>query len=115
MAKTMARLENGKVVNLEWVVDNIAETETLKNIYNLQISIGDEYINGKFYRNGTEIVTHKQRIRNVIANYENVLTEIEEILSVSTMSTVEERKSAILSRLTDMLSAFNTLEVTPSE
>lgn len=115
MAKTMARLENGVVVNFEWVADSVAETETLKNVYSLQVDIGDTYANNNFYRNGIEVVTHKQRMCNVLANYEKALSEIEEKLSLPSLSTVEERKQAILSRFSDMLEAFYTLEVTPSE
>ena len=121
MAKTMARIQNGVVVNLEWVNDTIAETDELKNVNDLQIEIGDAYVDNKFYRNGVEIVTFRHLVRKTLENYEKVLDEIEEILSISSIPsesespTIDDRKRAIISYLEDMFTAFNTLEITPIE
>lgn len=123
MAKTMARLENGTVVNLEWVNDNTQSTNELKDIYDLHINIGDSYTDGKFYRNGVEIISHRQQIRNVLSNYDKALTEIEDSIGMPTLlsitkeapPTISERKQNILSRINDILTALDLLEVTPSD
>lgn len=57
MAKNMARVVNGVVVNVDWCSDDALETETLKNTFDRPVGIGDEYHNGKWYRNGVEILT----------------------------------------------------------
>lgn len=57
MAKNMARLENSLVVNIEWCSDRTEETETLKDIFDRPVWIGDEYFNGKWYRDDSEILT----------------------------------------------------------
>lgn len=57
MAKNMARIENGVVVNIEWRSDKEPETETLKNYDGRSIHIGDAYSDGKFYRDGEEVPT----------------------------------------------------------
>ncbi len=57
MAKTMARLEAGTVINIEWRSDNAAETEALKNIGDYPAGIGDTYSEGKWYRDGEALLT----------------------------------------------------------
>lgn len=57
MAKNMARIENGIVVNVEWCSDNEPETEDLKNYDGFSICIGDSYSDGKFYRDGEEVLS----------------------------------------------------------
>lgn len=57
MAKSMARIENGIVVNIEWCSDKEPETETLKNYDGRSIHIGDTYSDCKFYRNGEEVLS----------------------------------------------------------
>lgn len=57
MAKNMARIENGIVVNIEWRSDNEPETEDLKNYDGFSIHIGDSYSDGKFYRDGEEVLS----------------------------------------------------------
>lgn len=69
MAKNMARIENGIVVNVEWCSDRMAETDTLKNIKDRPVGIGDTYSEGKFYRDGAEILTMAERL----ADAENAL------------------------------------------
>lgn len=56
MAKNMARIENGIVINIEWHSDKEPETENLKNYDGYSICIEDTYSNGKFYRNGKEVL-----------------------------------------------------------
>lgn len=69
MAKNMARIENGIVVNVEWCSDRMAETDTLKNTKDRPVANGDTYAEGKFYRNGELILNTEERL----ADAENAL------------------------------------------
>lgn len=84
MAKTMAALENGDVVNMIWCSDSQSETDTLKNVNDRPVGIGDTYADGKFYRDDAEILTPLEEARKLNAEYEAALSEIEEALGVNT-------------------------------
>ena len=62
MAKSMARIDDGIVVNVEWCSDRTSETDTLKNIEDRLIEVGDTYSEGKFYRDGEEILTTAEKL-----------------------------------------------------
>lgn len=72
MAKSMARIENEIVVNVEWCSDRTSETETLKNIGDRIIEVGDTYAEGKYYREGEEILTTADKL----AEYEALINEL---------------------------------------
>jgi len=57
MAKPMAKVKNGRVVNMEWRSDQTPESEGLKDPQGRPVGIGDSYADGKFYRDGVEILT----------------------------------------------------------
>lgn len=57
MAKTMAQLREGRVVNLVWCSSSMAETEELKDIQGRPVAMGDRYLDGKFCRDGVEVLT----------------------------------------------------------
>lgn len=57
MAKSMAKIENNIVVNLEWCSDDTLETNELRNYVGYSITIGDTFNEGKFYRDGKEILS----------------------------------------------------------
>lgn len=57
MAKNMARIENGVVVNIEWCSSDVEETDALKETNDMLIEIGDTYDGSFFYRNGEKILT----------------------------------------------------------
>lgn len=57
MAKTMAVLENGTVTNMIWCSDDEPETETLIDPGQRPVGNGDTYTDGRFYRDGAEILT----------------------------------------------------------
>ena len=40
---------------------NAAAFNNVVSINNIPVTIGDKYINGKFYRNGAEVTTRKER------------------------------------------------------
>ena len=62
MAKSMARIENGMVVNVEWCSDTTAETDDLKNTEDRIIDVGDTYSEGKFYRDGEAILSTAEKL-----------------------------------------------------
>lgn len=68
MAKTMAVIDNGVVINMEWCDDYTPETETQKDPGDRPVGIGDTYTDGKWYRDGTEILTPLEQAREDLQN-----------------------------------------------
>lgn len=83
MAKSMALIENGTVVNMLWCSDSQPETDTIINPADRPVGIGDTYSNGKFYRDGVEILTPLEEAQKKNIEYESALTEIETALGVN--------------------------------
>ena len=83
MAKSMALIENGTIVNMLWCSDSEPETDILLDPAGLPVAIGDTYSNGKFYRGGVEILTPLEEALKKNAEYESALTEIETALGVN--------------------------------
>lgn len=123
MAKTMARIKDGVVVNLEWVNDFTSASDTLKDVYDIQIRIGDTYVDGKFYHDDVEIVTYRDKIRNILTYYDMTLSNIAasvpntmtDLESDTNMLSIESRKQLILSYLRDALETLNMLGVSSTE
>lgn len=80
MGNNMARIEDGIVVNIEWFSSETVETENLKNMEDRQVEIGDTYQDGKFYRDGMEVLTP---LEAAVAELEDARAALE-ILGVST-------------------------------
>ena len=83
MAKTMALIENDTVTNMLWCSDYQPETDTIINPADRPVGIGDTYSNGKFYRDGVEILTPLEEAQKKITEYESALAEIETALGVN--------------------------------
>ena len=83
MAKSMALIENGTVANMLWCSDSEPETDILLDPAGLPVAIGDTYSNGKFYRDGVEILTPLEEALKTNAEYEAALSEIETALGVN--------------------------------
>ncbi len=86
MAKSMALVDNGVVVNVLWCSDRESETETLIDTADRPVAIGDSYESGKFYRNGEEVLTPLQAAMKKNAEYEAELADARaalEMLGVS--------------------------------
>lgn len=83
MAKSMALIENGTVTNMLWCTDSEQETASLINSADRPVAIGDTYSNGKFYRDGAEILTPLEEAQKKNAEYEAALQEIEAALGVN--------------------------------
>ena len=84
MAKSMALIENGTVANMLWCSDSEPETDILLDPADRPVAIGDTYSNGKFYRDGVEILTPLEEAKKKNTEYESALTEIETALGVNT-------------------------------
>ena len=67
MAKNMARLEDGVVVNLEWCSDSEPETAELREYEGYAIRIGDSWEDGKWMRDGAAVLTEAQIAAQVAA------------------------------------------------
>lgn len=63
MAKPMARIENGLVVNMEWCSDRTPENDALKDPNGRSVGVGDTWADGRFYREGVEILTPLEAAR----------------------------------------------------
>ena len=83
MAKSMALIENGIIVNMLWCSDSEPETASLINPTDRPVAIGDTYSNGKFYRGGVEILTPLEEAQKKNIEYESALSEIETALGVN--------------------------------
>lgn len=57
MAKNMARIENGIVVNVEWCSDDVPDTDELVFFRDILVEVGDSFADGSFYRNGEKLMT----------------------------------------------------------
>lgn len=76
MAKSMALIDDGIVVNVLWCSDNAKSTDSLIDIADRPVGIGDTYADGKFYRAGVEVLPPGQLkktltgdIISILANY----------------------------------------------
>ena len=84
MAKTMAVIDNGVVTNMIWCSDYTPETDTRKDPGDRPVGIGDTYSDGRWYRDGVEILTPLEEALKKNAEYEAALSEIESALGVNT-------------------------------
>lgn len=82
MAKAMAVMENGIVLNVIWCRDSQMETDTLKSPGERPVGIGDTYADGKWFREGVEILTPLEEAEKKNREYEAALSEIEAALGV---------------------------------
>ena len=80
MAKSMALINEGVVSNILWCSDNTEQTEALIDIADRPVGIGDTYQDGKFYRDGMEVLTP---LEAAVAELEDARVALE-MLGVST-------------------------------
>jgi hypothetical protein len=76
MAKNMARIDSGVVVNIEWWSDSTEDTETLISVYDRPVAAGDSYEGGKFYRDGVEVLTRMEELQAEIDDMQNALNAL---------------------------------------
>ena len=72
MAKCMARVANGNVINVEWCADRAAETASLKETHGISVAVGDRYEDGAFYRNGERLLSDAERLAAQAAEIEDM-------------------------------------------
>lgn len=77
MAKSMAVVDDGVVSNIIWCSDSEPETDTIINPADRPVAIGDTYVDGKFYRDGTEVLTP---LEDAQAQLENLSAQNAELL-----------------------------------
>lgn len=63
MAKNMALLEQGAVINLLWCSNQEPESERLVDCGERPVCLGDSYTNGKFYRDGQAVLSEAEALR----------------------------------------------------
>ena len=73
MAKTMARIKDGVVVNIEWCSDRTPGTETLAETEGRPVMIGDTYEDGTFLRNGEKVLTEAEQLQQMHEQYVQAL------------------------------------------
>lgn len=76
MAKNMARLDNGKVINIEWLSDGTEETADRVNCGDVPVDIGDDYRDGTFYRAGVKVLTPMEAMVARLTAAENELSKL---------------------------------------
>lgn len=79
MAKSMAQIVNGRVANMLWYSENTQSNDNLIDVGDRPVGIGDTYVDGKFYRNGAEVLTELEALRAELADARAAL----EMLGVS--------------------------------
>lgn len=93
MAKNMAFVENGAVSNILWCADMELETDSLIDTTDLPVAIGDIYENGKFYRNGEEVLAPLQAAlkKNIELEAENetLMNDMAQIIEEVCQSDIE--------------------------
>ena len=80
MAKYMARLQDNKVVNIEYWNDIMEETEDLKDTYGIPVRLGDNYIDGQYYRNNIRVLSLSEEFYNEKQNMLNEMAELVDII-----------------------------------
>ena len=85
MAKAMVLLEDNVIVNLLWCSNSEEETDTLKEVGDYELNIGDTFEDGKWYRDGSELLAPLEEAELKAAEYYNSLTELVEEVYQSDM------------------------------
>ena len=74
LVSNYALIENGAVVNIIWLAEsNEEEFPGAVRLGDRPVGIGDSYADGKFYRDGTEVLTPLEQAQAEIAQYKAAL------------------------------------------
>ena len=72
-----ALIENGIVTNIIWMYEtNADEFPTAVKLGDRPVGIGDTYTDGKFYRDGVEVLTPMEQAQAEIEKYKAALHEL---------------------------------------
>ena len=116
MAQTMARLEGNVVVGLEWWNDYAKETDNLKYTNNIPVAIDDTYSEGKYYRNGKEVLSYEEVLNKLVTTYSTGIENIAETLNLKLVSLKpEERVDKVVNSAVDVKNALTILGLTDEE
>lgn len=77
MAKTMAVITQGLVTNMIWCSGDAPETDTRKDPGGRAVGIGDTYSDGKWYRDGVEILTPLEQAQKNVESLQAQMTELD--------------------------------------
>lgn len=77
MAKTMAVITEGVVTNVIWCSDYTPETATRKDPGDRPVGIGDTYADGKWYRDGVEILTPLEQAQKELAELQSQIADMD--------------------------------------
>ena len=78
VAKTMAVIDGGIVVNMIWCSDYTPETDTRKDPGDHPVGIGDTYTNGKWYdASGMEILTPLEQAQKELADLQSQIDDLD--------------------------------------
>lgn len=66
MGKNMAVINNNTISSINYYSDLEVSTPTLIDVSDRPVQIGDSYIDGKFYREGKEILTQVEEIQQIL-------------------------------------------------
>ena len=77
MAKTMAVIDGGIVVNMIWCSDYTPETDTRKDLGDRPVGIGDTYTDGHWYRDGEEVLTPLEQAQKELADLQSQIADMD--------------------------------------
>lgn len=89
MGKTMAQIKNNKVSTLAWYSDGMLNTEGLVAIEDRAVFVGDDYINGEFYRNGEKILTKDEQIDKAVSDADETIAALIEQIYLEDLEMIE--------------------------
>lgn len=73
-----ALIENSIVTNVIWLYEgNASDFQNAVRLGDRPVGIGDSYIEGKFYRDGVELLTPLERSENSVAQLDSRIVELE--------------------------------------
>lgn len=77
MAKNMAVITYGVVTNVIWCSDYTPETDICKDPGDRPVGIGDTYSDGKWYRDGVEILTPLEQAQKELADLQSQIADMD--------------------------------------
>lgn len=77
VAKTMAVIDGGIVVNMIWCSDYTPETDIRKDPEDRPVGIGDTYADGRWYRDGVEILTQLEQAQKELADLQSQIDDLD--------------------------------------
>lgn len=84
-----ALIDNGIVVNVMWLhPSNAGEFSNAVLIGDVLATMGDEYIDGVFYRNGERVLTRSELVQKMLAEKEATIAELDAALLETTYANI---------------------------